>query len=92
MKKYNFLDLIFSEETSAEEYYRCVEANKELKELHEACNNYKKMYVSKMAEVKKLKAENKKHCDFLKCHIKELEKNHACSVEIEYFQSILKGW
>jgi len=60
MKKYNFLDLLFSKESSAEEYYRCVEADKELKELHEACNNYKKMYVSKMAEVNKLTKRNNK--------------------------------
>ena len=29
--------------------------NPEIAELHESCNNYKKMYVDKMEEIKKLR-------------------------------------
>ena len=65
MKKYNFLDLLFSKESSAEEYYRCIEADEEIKELKNDINEGGQKHLESIIEINKLKEQNKEMLEML---------------------------
>ena len=63
--------------------------DKEIAELHESCNNYKKMYVDKREEIKKLRDEMDRFLCTVKQHLYSPESKAALAIvknAVKYYE------